>query len=135
MCNGTGNGTEKHRRSDSGEHQDLFMYIYIFLSVFVFSVLDFVTCVSESFIETFYNKSQLLCIGQQHVAPIPPSQLTEQQRIDLRDMFPCNAPSNPSMRSQASRASSFVNWIYTRVTPGMLAEAGFFSLGTLMFHF
>nr|CAB3225593.1 ZF(RING)-14 zinc finger protein [Phallusia mammillata] len=55
--------------------------------------------------------------------------LTEQEKIDLRNMFPCADPRTPEMRSVQSRASTYTNWTYTRATPAMLAEAGYFSLG------
>jgi len=57
------------------------------------------------------------------------SQLTDQQRADLRIMFPCNFPTTPSMQSMAERVRTFNNWHFTRATPQMHAEAGFFALG------
>jgi len=57
-------------------------------------------------------------------------ELTEQQRADLRNMFPCLFPATSSMQSVQDRVSTFFNWSFTRATPQMHAEAGFFSLGT-----
>jgi len=63
-----------------------------------------------------------------------PYQLTDQQRADLRIMFPCNFPTTPSMQSMAERVRTFNNWHFTRATPQMHAEAGFFALGELIFR-
>ena len=62
-----------------------------------------------------------------------PYQLTDQQRADLRIMFPCNFPTTPSMQAMAERVTTFNNWRFTRATPQMHAEAGFFALGKLRF--
>lgn len=65
---------------------------------------------------------------QQHV-PFNTNGLSDQQSTDLRLVFPCNFPATPSMRSADERVRTFSNWHFTRATPQMLAEAGFFSLG------
>jgi len=57
------------------------------------------------------------------------NQLTEQQKRDLRIMFPCEFPVTPSMASVRDRLDTFINWHFTRAATGVLAEAGLFSLG------
>nr|CAB3225610.1 ZF(RING)-14 zinc finger protein [Phallusia mammillata] len=66
---------------------------------------------------------------QQSLEPVRRVRLTEQEKIDLRAMFPCDRPVSPHMRTQQSRVASFRNWPYTRATPDMISAAGFFSLG------
>jgi len=58
-----------------------------------------------------------------------PNQLNDQQRRDLRIMFPCDFPVTSSMNAVGDRKRTFNNWHFTRAAPQMLAEAGFFSLG------
>jgi len=59
----------------------------------------------------------------------PSYQLSDQQIRDLQVMFPCQYPVTPSMLSIRERVSTFNNWHFTRASPQMLAEAGFFCLG------
>jgi len=57
-------------------------------------------------------------------------QLSEEQTTHFRLLFPCEYPVTPMMTSTQERLKTFNNhWPFTRATPQMIAEAGFFSLG------
>nr|CAB3225622.1 ZF(RING)-14 zinc finger protein [Phallusia mammillata] len=68
-------------------------------------------------------------VSEPPLPPVSTRALTAEERIGLREMFPCEFPSTPHMAQIDNRLATFVNWLYTRATPRMIAEAGFFSLG------
>jgi len=59
--------------------------------------------------------------------------LTDQQKSNLVIMFPCMFPVNAYMVSFEDRIKTFSKWHFTQAKPCVLAEAGFFSLGELIF--
>lgn len=85
-------------------------------------------------VNSFWHLTVLhLHIKQNHPPRTSIYGLTEQQRADLRTIFPCCYPATPSMASFRDRMNTFNHWNFTRASPEMLAEAGFFSLGWQLF--
>ena len=64
--------------------------------------------------------------------PIGNDQATDMNPMNLQQLFPCNNPVNPHMRSIDARMATYeVGWNNDRVraTPRQLAESGMYYLG------